>query len=134
MAFANDGCAVGPHRNPHPGSIDCKERPSIFTCEHTAGLDRLSIPAVKAKDSVGFRDRVPAFNIGELAPIGLACADIAVVEIAPERFDLFCREAHFVLTLRNGSGLERATPSISDPSLSSLIKTWRFNRGSPGCQ
>ena len=55
-----------------------------------SGIRRLPVPAVKAKDPIGFRDRVPAFDIRELATIGLTRADMTVIEIAPQRLHLFC--------------------------------------------
>jgi CRP-like cAMP-binding protein len=58
--------------------------------ERVAGFDGLAVPAIKAKDPVGFRDRVPAFDIGELASIGLARADVPAVEAPPQRLQLFC--------------------------------------------
>ena len=90
MAFANDGRAVGVHRDPDPGDIDREEAPTVFTGEHTARFERLSIPPVEPEDAIGFRDRVPAFDIEELSAIGLAGADITVIEVAPQCFHLFC--------------------------------------------
>ena len=77
VTFANDGCAVGLHRNPHSGDIDREEGAAVFTGEDTAGFEGLPAPAIKAEDSIGFRDRVPAFDVGEFAAIGFAGADIA---------------------------------------------------------
>ena len=62
----------------------------VFPRQHAAGLHGLAVPAIKAKDPVGFRDRVPAFDVGELAAIGLARADVPAVEAAPQRLHLFC--------------------------------------------
>ena len=76
MAFANDGRAVSVHRDPDPGDIDREEAPAVFAGEHTARFEGLSVPAVESEDSIGFRDRVPAFDVGELAAIGLARADM----------------------------------------------------------
>ena len=35
MAFSNDGCASGMHRNSHPGGIDGEEGTTVFPREHT---------------------------------------------------------------------------------------------------
>ena len=78
------------HCNPHFGDVDGQECAAVFSGKHAAGFDRLPVPAVKAEDTVGFRDRVPAFNIREFAAIGLAGADMPVIEIAPQRLHLFC--------------------------------------------
>ena len=72
------------------GDIDSDEAAAIFPSEDAAGFDGFPAPAIKAKDPIGFRDRVPAFDIGELAAIGLARADLPAVEIAPQRLYLFC--------------------------------------------
>ena len=48
-------------------------------------FDGLPAPAVKAKDPIGLRDRVPALDIGELATMDLAGSDMPVIEIAPQR-------------------------------------------------
>ena len=54
--------------------------------------------------------------------MGLTRADVPAVEATPQRLQLFCGETHHrVLTLKTGSGLERVTPLMSVPSLSSLI-------------
>src|SRR5262245_49178010 len=90
VTLSNDGCTAGLHRNPYPRSIDSKEGAAIFPGEDTTGFDRLPAPTIKTKDAVGFRDRVPALDIGEFAPIGFAGADVTVVEIAPQGFELFC--------------------------------------------
>ena len=62
----------------------------IFGGRTAFGFDRLSVPAVEAEDPVSFRDRVPALDIEELAPISFAGADMTVIEIAPQRLHLFC--------------------------------------------
>src|SRR5262245_25148569 len=135
VAFAHNGRAIGVHGNAHLGRIDGQKRPSVFACQDAAGLYRLAVPGIKTKDAIGFRDREPAFDVGELTTIGHACADVPAVEAAPQRLHLFCREAHHrVLTLRTGSGSERATPLMSAPSLSSLSKPSRLSRGGTGCQ
>ena len=77
VAFTNNGCSIGLHSNPHSSDIDGQECAAVFACQHTAGFDGLSVPTIKAKDPVGFRDRVPSFDVGELASVGLARADRA---------------------------------------------------------
>ena len=90
MAFSDNGDPAGLHGNPYPRDIDGNKCAAVLPCEHAAGLDRFPIPAIKAKDPVGFRDRVPALDIGELAAVGLARSDLAGVEIAPQRLYLLC--------------------------------------------
>jgi hypothetical protein len=90
VTFSNDGCTAGLHRNPHPGGINGKEGAAIFSSEDTTGFNCFPAPTIKAKNAVGFRDRIPALDIGEFAAIGFAGADVALVEIAPQCFHLFC--------------------------------------------
>src|SRR5450759_3088633 len=120
MAFPNNGRAIRMNGDPDPGEVDRQECAPIFAGKHTAGLDRLPVPAIESEDPVCFRDGVPAFDIGKLAAMGLTGADMTVIQIAPQRLHLFCCEAHHrVLTLKTGSGFESATPAISAPCLSS---------------
>ena len=90
MAFPNDGCAIGLDGDPHLGDIDGEEGAAVFPGQNATGFDGLSAPAIKAEDPVGLRDRVPAFDIGELTAMGLAGADLPAVEISPQRLHLFC--------------------------------------------
>ena len=76
---------VGLDRNPHFGDIDGQEGAAIFPGKDTAGFDGFSAPAIEPKDPIGLRDREPAFDIGELAAIGLARADLAAIEVSPQR-------------------------------------------------
>ena len=78
MAFPNDGRAIRMHGDPDPGDVDRQEGPAVFAGKHTAGLDRLPIPPVEPEDPIGFRDGVPAFDIGQLAAMGLTGPDMAV--------------------------------------------------------
>jgi hypothetical protein len=75
VAFTNDGRTIGVHGDPHFGDVDGEERSTVFTGQHTAGFKSLPVPAVEAEDPIGFRDRVPALDIGELATVGLTGAD-----------------------------------------------------------
>ena len=90
MAFPNDGCAVCMNGDPDPGEVDRQECAPIFAGKDATGFDGLPVPAVKPKDPVGFRNRVPALQIGELPAIGLTGADKPVIGLAPQRADLFC--------------------------------------------
>ena len=76
MAFPNDGCPVRMHGDAHPGDIDRQEGAAVLAGKDAFGFNRLPAPAVKAEDPVGLRDGVPAFEIGELAAMGLAGADM----------------------------------------------------------
>ena len=60
MTFADNGHSIGMYRYPHPGDIDGQERPAVFPGQDAAGFDGLPVPAVEAKDPIGFRNRVPA--------------------------------------------------------------------------
>src|SRR5262249_30075257 len=82
MPFANDGRTVDTHRDPHPCEIDREEVTTVFAGQRTAEFQRLSIPAVESKDAIGFRARVPAFDVRTLAAIGFPRTDMATVEIA----------------------------------------------------
>lgn len=83
MALANNGRAIGVHRNPHPGGIDRQETAAVFTGQDAFGFERLRVPGVEPEDSVGFRNRVPSFDIGQFAAMGLTRADMAVIKVAP---------------------------------------------------
>ena len=63
VTFANDGRAIGMYRDAHSGDIDGEEGAAVFAREHAAGFKGLSAPAIEAEDPVGFRDRVPAFDV-----------------------------------------------------------------------
>jgi hypothetical protein len=54
-----------------------------------SGLYRFAAPGIEAEDPVGLGEREPAFDVGELAAIGHACADVPAVEAAPQRLHLF---------------------------------------------
>ena len=71
--------AIGLHCQPHAGDIDGKEGTFVLAGEHTAGLNGLSRPAIKAKDAVGLRDGVPALEITELAAISDAAANVPLI-------------------------------------------------------
>src|SRR3974377_1087181 len=91
MTLADDGGALHRNRQTYAGDIDGKEGAFVLTGEHTAGLDGLSRPAIKAKDAVGLGDRVPALEITELPSImGLPGADMSLIGLTPERSHLFC--------------------------------------------
>jgi hypothetical protein len=82
MTFSDNGGAIGVHGNAHFGDIDGEERATGFSRQDATGVYGLAVPAVKTEDPVGLRDRIPAFDIGELATIDLASADVPVVEAA----------------------------------------------------
>ena len=71
MALSDYGCTIGLNGDPHSGGIDGKEAAAVFAGEHTFGFDGFPAPAVEAKNPIGLRDRVPAFDIGEFTAIGL---------------------------------------------------------------
>jgi hypothetical protein len=72
MALANNGCAVCLHGKADTGNIDGEKRAAVLTGKDAPGLNRLPAPAVKPEDPVGFRDGVPALEIGQLPSIGRA--------------------------------------------------------------
>ena len=90
MAFPNNGCPIRMHGDPDPGDVDRQEGAAVLPGQDAFGFDGLSVPAVKPEDPVGFRDGVPALEIGQLPAMGLPGADMAVIEVAPQRLDLFC--------------------------------------------
>ena len=55
VAFPNDGGAMGVHGDADRGGVDGEEVAAVFAGEYAFGLDRLLIPAVKAKDPIGRR-------------------------------------------------------------------------------
>src|SRR5450631_426349 len=90
VAFTNGCRATCVHGNPHSGDIDGEECAAVFAGEDTAGFKGLSAPPIESENSISFRDRIPAFDIVERTAIRFSSADIAVIEIAPQRLDLFC--------------------------------------------
>src|SRR5450759_2289286 len=97
MALTNDGCAIRMHGDPDPGEVDRQEGPAVLAGEDTAGFDRLPVPTIEPKDPVGFRDRIPAFDVGQLAAKGLTRPDMAVIEVAPQVTPAQCRAARGLL-------------------------------------
>src|SRR3974377_1042847 len=90
MTLANNARPIGLHGQSYPCDIDGKEDALILSGEHTTGLDGLSRPAIKAKDAVGLRDRVPTLEITELPAImGVPGADMPVIGLTLERSHLF---------------------------------------------
>src|SRR5262249_17437254 len=90
MSFPDHRCAIRVHGNPHLGHIDCDKGAAIFTGEYATGLDGLAAPAIEPEDPICFRDCEPALNVGELAPMGLAGADLPAIEISAQRLQLLC--------------------------------------------
>jgi hypothetical protein len=78
------------HGDADPGEIDRQEGSAVLTGQHTAGFDRFPVPAIKTKDAVGFRDGVPALQIGQFAAIGFAGPNMGPAGLAPQRLQLFC--------------------------------------------
>ena len=68
-------CAL--HGDPDPGDIDGQEVAAVFSGQDAAGLKGFPAPAVEAEDPVGFREDVPALQVGEFAAMGLPGADVA---------------------------------------------------------
>ena len=85
MALLNDGRAICMNSDPNSRDIDRQEGAAVLAGKDATGFDRLPVPAVKPEDPVGLRNRVPAFEIGQFAAMGLTGAGMAVIEIAPQR-------------------------------------------------
>ena len=85
MAFTDDGCPVRMHGDPDPGDVDGQECAPVLAGKDAFGFDGLPAPAVKAEDPVGFRDGVPALEIGQLPAMGLAGPDMATIGLTPQR-------------------------------------------------
>ena len=62
----------------------------VLPREDTFGIEGFPVPGVEAEDPVSLRNRIPPFNVCEFAAIGFAGADMALIEIVPKRFYLFC--------------------------------------------
>src|SRR5262249_24133401 len=135
MAFADDDSAVRLNGNSNFCDVHGCKGATILPRQDATGFNSFTAPTIETKNAVGLRNCVPSLDVQKSAAMGLPSADLPTVEVALERYELFCREAHHLtLTLRTGSGLERETPSISTPVLSSLSSSWRLSRGVPGCQ
>ena len=88
VTFPNNGCAHSLYADAHFGDIDREERPTIFAGQYTAGFNGFPAPTIEAKDPIGLCDRVPALDIRKLPSMGLARANLPVIEIAPQRYEL----------------------------------------------
>jgi len=82
MAFPNDGCAICVNSDSDPRNVDGKKGPAGLAGKRAAGLEGLSIPTVKAEDSIGLGDGVPTLEIGQRATIGFAGSDMTVIGVA----------------------------------------------------
>ena len=122
------------HRDAHFGDIDGDKSAAIFTGENAAGFDRLPAPGIESKDPIGFRNGIPALDIGELAAVGLARPDLPPSSGRRSACSCFAEKP---ITAPSRSILVpdwRGDALISAPSLSSLSRAWRLSLGSPGCQ
>ena len=125
VAFADDGCAIRLHGNSHPGDIDREKGPAIFPGQDAFGVDGLPAPSVETEDPIGLRDRVPALDIGELATMDLAVADIAMIEISPQRLHLFsglCRTCSTFVNLSRHEFRRRRGKGWGDCCSAGFIK------------
>ena len=77
-----EGYGTGEGRGTSPGEVDRQECAPIFAGKNATGLDRLPVPAIEPEDPVGLRNRVPTFDVGQLAAMGLTGADMTMIEIA----------------------------------------------------
>ena len=135
MAFSDNRCPRCLDCNPHFGDIDGYEGATVLPRKDTTGVNRFSAPAIEPENPVGLRDREPALDIGELAAIGLARADLAAVEISPQGLYLALLKSpsphpYAQNRLRIGEG----NAFDSAPPLSSLSSSCRFSLGALGCQ
>ncbi len=135
VSLPDDADPVRLNREPDLGRVHSREVAAVLSREHAFGFDRLPAPAVKAEDPVRLCDDVPAFELGELAAVRLPDTDVALIDLASQRRDLFAGEAHHrTLTLRTGSGFEREAPATSLPCLRSEMSVARSSLGSLGSQ
>jgi hypothetical protein len=65
VALTHYYCVTTPYRYPNLRRINGGEGTSDLARLEALGLDRLTVPAVKAEDPVGLGHRVPAFDEGE---------------------------------------------------------------------
>ena len=120
MALPNDGRAIGMYGDPDSGDIDRQEGPAVLAGKDAFGVDGLPVPAVKPEDPIGLRDRVPALEIGQFAAMGLTGADMAAIWVdAAAPVPVLLKSPSPCPHAQDRFGLDRATPSISAPCLSS---------------
>src|SRR5437588_5543643 len=123
VALADHSPIASPHRNAHLGDINGMETAVVLPIQYALALDRLTIPAIEAKDTIGFGNGVPALDVGQRPALKLPGVDIGAIQLALERSHLFFGKAHhLVLTLSTGTGLESSAPATAAPSLSSANK------------
>ena len=75
VAFPNNGRAIRMNGDPDPGEVDREVCAPVLAGKDTAGLDGLSGPTIKPENPVGLRNRVPAFEVGQIAAVSLAGPD-----------------------------------------------------------
>ena len=90
VSFSYNHCSRGVDGYPNFGDVHSQKGAAIFPGENTAGIYGFAAPAVEPEDPIGLGDGEPSLDIGELAAIGLAPADLSTVEIWPQRLDLLC--------------------------------------------
>ena len=75
-------CLASPDRDANPRHIGGTEAVANLFGPHTGARDCLPVPAIKAKDAIGFRHHLPALEIVENVALGLADLDMLGVEPA----------------------------------------------------
>jgi hypothetical protein len=88
MTFANDRCAADIHGDPYLGNVNGEENAAVLSIEDAPGFDRLAAPAVEAKDSIGFGDRVPPPDKGQFATADFSGSNITLIETLAQFLNL----------------------------------------------
>ena len=113
MAFTNDGCTVCMDGDADPSDIDRQKAAAVLTRQNASGLDRLPVPPIKPEDPISLRYRIPTFDVGNLAAIGFARADVPAIQayaaaLAPVllRSPLFCPHAQNRFWIGEGNAFD----------------------------
>src|SRR5262249_51325705 len=83
--FPADGRLTGASPDPYPRRIGAGRGLALPILPNAVGHHRLAVPAFEPEHPIGFRDRMPAFDIGErLAPL-LTRLDDFLTKLAREQ-------------------------------------------------
>src|SRR5260221_3105148 len=134
-SFAADDRLASAHPDPYPCGVGAHSWLALRLGPDALGPRRLAIPAIKAEDSVGLGNDMPAFDIGERAPPQLAGPHVLAVELAGKALDLWLRESHHrVLTEMVALPLLRTAPGTLRPPRSAAVSPSRSSFARCGFQ
>src|SRR6476646_4026717 len=97
-SLANNLDCPGAHPDRHARDIAANKAILRATLEAALKMDHLTVPAIKAKDPVGFLDDKPALDIGERLAVLLAVLHSVLIERRGQLLELMVGKTHRVET------------------------------------